>query len=292
MSSSHSQPSLHIVALVATSTLGALCMWKALSKTRISQKDYHHHQDCEDETAVTTDTSSSSISLDDSELDEILTIDNQNIDIKSFRHVVQEKQGKASRKKRAFAQEQSKLTVFSKLISKLEKTIGERLRMEEKLKSLRDNHNREPATFAPKLTSPSTIDSKSNSSSSSSSSSSKTSVGMVVQRCRGATVLVNDNELSKVGTDTSKDHSQALLNGSSEHSCGLLVYVSFAKGCTQQSVRLAAKIIVNLPILTTGGWGDGVSSTVNVIDLATQHANAASIVVVPQANLINKVCLL
>ena len=262
----------------ATSTAGAWWMWKLL----IAKK--HKRQGHGDDTICADSSSSSSSSFGEDEIEQVWT-DNHNVDLKVFREIIEKKQAKKKQIPKAHIH--SKLALFSHLISKLETTIDERLRMEEKLRHLR----RQPSDDDKPTTGTTSTDTKAHISPviKDSSSSSSTSVCMVVQRCRGATILVNENELVKLGANTSQDHSQSLLQGSSEALCGLLVYVSFAKGCTEQSVQLASKIIVNLPVLTTGAWGDGVSETLNVMDLAKKHTNAASIVLVPQANLINKV---
>ena len=101
------------------------------------------------------------------------------------------------------------------------------------------------------------------------------SVHLVVQRYRSCRILLDESEWVSVGEDP-------------EH-CGLLVYVSFEKSATQESTKNSASTVMNLPVLTTGLWGDGVSRQMSVLDLAAAHPNRASIVIVPQANLISKV---
>jgi hypothetical protein len=83
------------------------------------------------------------------------------------------------------------------------------------------------------------------------------------------------------------------------------VYVSFYRGATADHVREAAETVLNLPVLTDGAWGDGVSSTESVLqrlglDEPRKTADCddpkapppasvtTSIVLVPQANLICK----
>jgi hypothetical protein len=54
-------------------------------------------------------------------------------------------------------------------------------------------------------------------------------------------------------------------------------------------VEQAASTLLNLPILTTGLWGDGESSTLSILAMAADSTSSCSLVVVPQANLISKV---
>jgi D-Tyr-tRNAtyr deacylase len=96
--------------------------------------------------------------------------------------------------------------------------------------------------------------------------------------------MIGEEEIVKVGAESSCLTS----NPSDANTCGMLVYVSFGEGCTQQSCQAAAKIIVNLPILTLGVWGDG-GKTTNLFGMATKQSNASSLIIVPQANLICKV---
>jgi hypothetical protein len=175
----------------------------------------------------------------------------------------------------------SKVALFNRLVTKLEQTLEERDRIEHKLDHLREAAH-EPVskphtiTTLPAEQGPPAVEPHND-----------TSVCMVVQRYRGATIMCDEAECIHVG----KTGASLVEQSPSDSFCGLMVYVSFAQGCTQQAVKAASKIIVNLPILTTGAWGDGVSKTMNVIDLAKHNPNAASIVIVPQANLINKVCI-
>ena len=102
------------------------------------------------------------------------------------------------------------------------------------------------------------------------------SVKLVFQRFRRASIFI-DGKMTGVGS-------------SDPFSCGLLVYVSFAKSATKEKALQAARTIVNLPILTRGAWGDG-SSPLSVLDIASSNKNnlAPSLLLVPQANLISKV---
>jgi hypothetical protein len=56
---------------------------------------------------------------------------------------------------------------------------------------------------------------------------------------------------------------------------GLLVYVSFAKGCTASDLPAVVRKLLNLPFLTDGHWGDG-SKPTSVI-AAARRAAAASV---------------
>mmetsp|Transcript_10134 Transcript_10134/g.18185 ORF Transcript_10134/g.18185 Transcript_10134/m.18185 type:complete len:278 (+) Transcript_10134:50-883(+) len=75
-----------------------------------------------------------------------------------------------------------------------------------------------------------------------------------------------------------------------------LAYISFASTTTRSQVEQAAQTLLHLPILTTGLWGDGESSNVSLLKLATSSyeqseskTSSCSLVIVPQANLISKV---
>jgi len=114
-------------------------------------------------------------------------------------------------------------------------------------------------------------------------------VHLLVQRFRSCKILIDEKEWISVGSpfddelDERKDISEASLH------CGMLVYVSFAAGADRKAVEIATKTLLNLPVLTTGLWGDGVSQTLNLLELAASGPNKSSIVIVPQANLISKV---
>ena len=77
--------------------------------------------------------------------------------------------------------------------------------------------------------------------------------------------------------------------GGDDNSCGALVYVSFSSTTSEDDVQSASATLLNLPVLTTGLWGDGSSATQSVLSLASENCSCASLVVVPQANLISKV---
>ncbi len=77
-------------------------------------------------------------------------------------------------------------------------------------------------------------------------------------------------------------------DGENSTSCGLLAYISFGSSTTLSQVETAAQTLLNLPVLTTGLWGDS-SSTQSILSLAATSASSCSLVIVPQANLISKV---
>ncbi|KAL3779961.1 hypothetical protein ACHAWO_008879 [Cyclotella atomus] len=101
------------------------------------------------------------------------------------------------------------------------------------------------------------------------------SVSIVVQRFRKCKILIEELRYVTVGEGT--------------ESCGILAYISFASSTTRAQVEQAAITLLNLPILTTGLWGDGESSTSSILTLAADPTSSCSLVVVPQANLISKV---
>jgi hypothetical protein len=96
---------------------------------------------------------------------------------------------------------------------------------------------------------------------------------------------------------------------------GLIAYVSFSKTATCKKVEQAAMTLLNLPVMTKGLWGDG-SKTQSILQLAYelyyqklqqggevlinkseeqqqlkgQGDNCVTLVLIPQANLISKVC--
>lgn len=76
------------------------------------------------------------------------------------------------------------------------------------------------------------------------------SVSVVVQRFRECKLLINELQYATVG--------------GTDDSCGLLAYISFASETTRQQVEQAAITLLNLPVLTTGLWGDGESSDVSI----------------------------
>lgn len=102
-----------------------------------------------------------------------------------------------------------------------------------------------------------------------------TGISIVVQRFRECKLLIDELHYVTVGCGS--------------ESCGILAYVSFASSTTHAQVEQAASTLLNLPVLTTGLWGDGESSTASVMTLAADPTSSCSLVVVPQANLISKV---
>lgn len=111
----------------------------------------------------------------------------------------------------------------------------------------------------------------------------KESIRLVVQRFRQASLLV-DGKVMSFGESCSMVDSPT---EESSTSCGLVVYISFAAAATTEKALQAAKTIINLPLLTTGGWGDG-SGTKSVLDMAKSDCKPY-LLLVPQANLISKV---
>lgn len=101
------------------------------------------------------------------------------------------------------------------------------------------------------------------------------SVSVVVQRFRECKLLLLETDYVTVG--------------GGDNSCGILAYISLAASATPAQVEQAAHTLLHLPILTTGLWGDGASSTASLLSLAADAASSCSLVLVPQANLISKV---
>mmetsp|Transcript_9534 Transcript_9534/g.19316 ORF Transcript_9534/g.19316 Transcript_9534/m.19316 type:complete len:346 (+) Transcript_9534:50-1087(+) len=126
------------------------------------------------------------------------------------------------------------------------------------------------------------------------------SVSIVAQRFRQCKLLLDETDWVTVGSTSSPTNV---------NSCGLLAYISFASSATRPDVEQAAATLLNLPILTSGLWGDGESRTVSISstlmakttkDPAENDAKnpdrkpesdglKCSIAIVPQANLISKV---
>lgn len=73
------------------------------------------------------------------------------------------------------------------------------------------------------------------------------------------------------------------------HSLTPSAYISFAASSSPAQAEQAAQTLLHLPILTTGLWGDGASSTTSLLNLAAAPESTCSLVIVPQANLISKV---
>jgi hypothetical protein len=108
-------------------------------------------------------------------------------------------------------------------------------------------------------------------------------VHLVVQRYRSCKILIDETDWISVGT------SHKANDDSVPSHCGMLVYVSFANTADKAAVYQAARTTLNLAVLTIGHWGDGISETVSLSQLAAQGPGLASLVLVPQANLISKV---
>ena len=137
-----------------------------------------------------------------------------------------------------------------------------------------------------------------------------TSIRMVVQRYRKANVLIDESKVMTVGgnggnsTNDTESPSSSLLEpppSSTSSSVGLLAYLSFAKTATPKHVEQAAMTLLNLPVLTLGGWGDG-STPQSMLQLLTTtieakrddddektKENNLSVAIIPQANLVSKV---
>jgi D-Tyr-tRNAtyr deacylase len=141
-------------------------------------------------------------------------------------------------------------------------------------------------------------------------------VSLVFQRFRYCELLLNNAEWVRVGqgrrrrrcrsrqsdaaaaaaTTTSSADCDNEINSNQnqlmeeQRHCGLLVYVSFSRHATPDCAVKAAHTIVNLPLLTEGVWGDGVSRTFAALNQQQYDLGVdRSIVLVPQANLICKV---
>jgi hypothetical protein len=126
----------------------------------------------------------------------------------------------------------------------------------------------------------------------SSDESSNQSVHLVVQRYRSCRVLVDETSWVSLGSTSSTGISNSnddVGDSALPSHCGMLVYVSFSNTADSATIRQTAQNVLNLPVLTTGQWGDGVSTTCNLLQLAVQASGQASLVIVPQANLICKV---
>jgi len=125
---------------------------------------------------------------------------------------------------------------------------------------------------------------------------SKSFVHLVVQRYRSARLLLEETRWVSVPSANDKDEDE-IPSTTDPHQqrqhCGLLLYVSFAAGANKSSVYNAAESCLNLPVLTTGLWGDGVSDQPSLRELLAHpeqySETSTSIVIVPQANLISKV---
>ena len=116
---------------------------------------------------------------------------------------------------------------------------------------------------------------------------------LVLQRYRHCRILLREEEWVSVGVQGKSEQEKDFSDDPADEShCGLLVYVSFAAGCTRSMVANAAETIVNLPLLTTGLWGDGTSEPRSLLDFVSMSSTSkalSSVVLCPQANLISKI---
>ena len=296
-----------LTALAATSGLGAYLLWRTLypvyfqpSQEPSNRKKTLVSTDSDDDDdddrfivldgkrndRVLTDASERTCStLGDEEIEQVWQDKDHDVNLKILRQLLERKE-EAQRRRRPHnsARPYSRLSLLSHLLTRLEQALDERSRIKTKLGNMRLQQHPQP--HSPRQGHGQEQEQRGTMP----VAASNTSVCMVVQRYRGATLQCNENEIVRVGANATLDPAAATLELQQKGQyCGLLIYVSFAKGCTQQAVQTAAKIVVNLPLLSLVGWGDGVAQTMNVIDLAKQHRNAASITIVPQADLINKV---
>jgi len=117
--------------------------------------------------------------------------------------------------------------------------------------------------------------------SSDNSEASKENIRIILQRFRKASLLV-DGKVESVGEEI----GDLATTSAPSDTCGLLVYISFAKSATKEKAIQAAKTILNLPLLTQGAWGDG-TNTKGFLDITADCK--PQLLLVPQANLISKV---
>jgi D-Tyr-tRNA(Tyr) deacylase len=130
-------------------------------------------------------------------------------------------------------------------------------------------------------------------------STSASSVHLVLQRYRKCKILLNETEwvtqgwTAKEGTENCATLSENFEGVTEEQHCGLLIYISFATNADSLSCINAAETCLNMPILTSGLWGDGTSQQFSIKSHLSQ-ANPigrknTSVTIVPQANLICKI---
>jgi hypothetical protein len=122
-------------------------------------------------------------------------------------------------------------------------------------------------------------------------------IHLVVQRYRSCKLFLNEAEWMYQGETDTKEATSAPLDSTPTPRChcGLLLYVSFAAEANESAAIDAAETCLNLPVLTSGLWGDGVSDQFSVRQLLNSAAGSrtgTSITIVPQANLICKVRVL
>ena len=106
-------------------------------------------------------------------------------------------------------------------------------------------------------------------------------IRLVVQRARKASLVVTgtddvsmpEQEDSMIVKKTTDDYS----------SVGLVVYVSFSNNGDnlnasnrKKDIMMAAKVVLNLPVLTTGEWGDG-SKPISVLKMASEQYSKKSL---------------
>eukprot|EP00039_Didymoeca_costata_P012170 m.174277 g.174277 ORF g.174277 m.174277 type:complete len:343 (+) comp15405_c0_seq4:12-1040(+) len=108
-------------------------------------------------------------------------------------------------------------------------------------------------------------------------------VRVVAQRCDNAELLV-DNKSKWIGIGR-----------------GLILHVSFAKGCDSSCLPKVVRTLLRIPLLTEGVWGDG-NAPMSVVDMCQKIRNDAkegekapsegkgkqpSVMIIPQASLIS-----
>jgi len=125
----------------------------------------------------------------------------------------------------------------------------------------------------------------------------KDNIVIAVQRCRSASLLIENSSEEKSPSIVQFGISRSLTTtpDSVPSSCpgGIIIYISFSKHADETILYNAAKIVLNLPLLTEGVWGDG-SETLSVLQIAARlvsktEKKGITIMVIPQANLICKV---
>lgn len=130
-------------------------------------------------------------------------------------------------------------------------------------------------------------------------------VHLVIQRYRLCRILLDEKEWVTVGQQhqlPSLASQQQVGDETREQDvqghCGLLVYVSFAADATKDRVQAAAQTVLNLPILTSGVWGDGTAEQASLLEFLMKQDRphddpvtkmSFSLVLCPQANLISTV---
>ena len=123
-------------------------------------------------------------------------------------------------------------------------------------------------------------------------------IRMVVQRCRTAKLLLHPKTdkteaiFASIGAEEEECKHKDLSDEVRQRSTYvvLLVYIAFANGASSEMLSRAVKILLNLPILTDGQWGDGTKNA-SLLQMTADSRNSGSIgvMIVPQANLVSKV---